>query len=218
MKKLPVFIIGFVLCLQCAVCAGAQVFEAELYSVNLPDGFYQAKEGGYISDNGSTFAVTLSDNSEVKLCFADMNEKKIDEYTSMIAEASTDAFASVGMEGEIAIVSSEKVKHQNGKTAIVTVVKTSAVMNGKKVESFQKMYEFTGENNKFTFAYTPGEESSIDDLDEAFNSIEIKEAEIDSMSDKAVSALMYIAILLLIIVGIAKFFIKPKPKKKKDKK
>lgn len=215
MKKLFILFLSALLCLQTGLCVWAVNYERELYSVQLPDDYDWVQEESYISDNGSTFSVTCSDNTEEKLCIADMSEKDIAEYTGEIERLSSEAMAAFGREGKIEIVSSEKVEHPNGKTALVTVCRTGAKSGDGTTVRLQKIYEFTGVNNKFTFTYTAVEEELIDDLDDAFASIVVNEAEIDSRWDKVGSAALFGGMIILICLGIYRFMAKPAPKKKK---
>lgn len=219
MKKMFVIFFSILICLNTCICVSAVNYDRELYSIQLPDDYDWMQEESYISDNGSTFTVSTSDNTKEKLCIADMSEEDIKEHVGEIEKLSSAAMSVVGRDGKIEVVSSEKVEHPKGMTALVTVFKTSAKKeDGTVTTKLQKMYEFTGVNNKIRFTYTAAEEKQIDALDASFDSIVIKEAEAESRLDKLGSVAMFMVFAILICLGIARFIRGSNTGKNKSKK
>ena len=217
MKKLFVVFLSVLLCLQVGLCVCAVDYEMDLYTVQLPDDYDWVKEDSFISDNGSNFSVSYSDNTKEKACIADMSKKDIEEYASEIETMSAAAMSVVGKDGKIEVISSEKVEHPNGKTALVTVFKTSAKSDDGDTVKYQKRYEFTCVEKSYKFTYTAAKKEYIDDLDDAFDTIVINEAEIESRQDKMGSIGLFCVLAILILLGIIRF-IAPTPSKKQKKK
>ncbi len=185
-----------------------------LYSVDIPDNFQQTEDGKFISDDNSTFLISYEDNTELKYCVSDFSEKKLKETAELMASEASNAFKAIGEEGKMELVSVEKIKHSNGMSAAVTVFKTSAILDGEEKSHLQKVYEFGGAVNKYTFVYTPYDDEKIDDLDETFNSIIINESELPGVVDKIGYAVVLIVIVVLLVVAILKFLRKPTSKRK----
>ncbi len=216
MKKILsiVFFMCFAVLLN--VSAFAYLYEYEgLYTVEIPEKFKQVEDDKFISDDNSTFIISYEDNTELKYCVDDLNEKKLKEAAEFMASEASNAFQIIGEEGKMELVSVKKIKHPNGMSATVTVYKTSAIMNGEEKSHLQKVYEFGGAINKYTFVYTPYDDKNIDALDETFDSIIINETEFPSVLDKMGCATVLIVIVVLLVVGIFKFLRKPSSKPKK---
>ncbi len=206
MKKLFVIFFSILICLNTCICVSAVDYDRELYSIQLPDDYDWIQEESYISDNGSTFSVSTSDNTKEKKSIADMSKKDIEKHVGEMEQLSSAAMSIVGRDGKIEVVSTEKVDHPNGQKALVTVFKTTAKKeDGTVTTKFQKMYEFTGVKNQFRFTYTASDEKFIDDLDASFDSIVIKETEAESRLDKLGSAGILAVFAILICLGIARF-------------
>lgn len=207
MKKIFVFVFSLFLVLQTMPFANAYIYDTNpLYTIEMPEDFTCVKEDCFVSTGADdkTFSVTMTPNGEEKFCIADMNDKEIQEYAQTIATQGSQAYESLGMDGAMTVVSAEKTKHPNGKTALVVVFKTVVKTESKTKEKFQKICEFSGVDNKFTFTYT-SKENQIKDLDEAFLSIDIKETQIESRADKLTSAAIFGGVVFVILLGIFRF-------------
>lgn len=216
MKKILSIVFSVCFAVLLNVSAFANLYEyKDLYSVDIPENFQQTEDGKFISDDNSTFIVSYEDNAELKYCVADLSEKKLKEAAEFMASEASNAFKAIGEEGKMELVSVEKIKHPNGMYAAVAVYKTSAIMNGEEKSHLQKVYEFGGANNKYTFVYTPYDDGKIDALDETFDSIIINEAELPGVVDKLGYGVVLVVIVILLVIGILRFFRKPTPKKKK---
>lgn len=214
MKKSLIIILSIIFILQTAPFVSAYTFDSDpLYSIELPEEFERVSESSFTTDDGRTFTVNYTDNTEEKFCIANLNKTETEEYADRIATESKSAFDSLGMDGSMEVISAEKIKHQNGKTAFVAVFKTVVNRENKQTVRYQKLYEFTGENNKFSFSYTAGKQE-INDFDDAFNTIVINEPQIESVADKVTTAAIYGGVILVVFAGIIRF-IRPSVKKKK---
>ena len=189
MKKSFSLILSVVLIFQFIIGVGAYTFnENPLYTVEIPDGFGRVAENKFVSDDKGTFTVFITDNAEEKFCVADLDDSEIKEYAEGIAKSGEEGFKSLGMDGSVTVVSAEEIR-------------------------YEKMYEFTCIDNKFSFTYTPEKEEQVNDFDDCFNSIIINEAQIQSVGDKVTTGALYGGIILLLVLGIIRF-IKPAKKKK----
>ncbi len=205
MKRVLPFFMCILITLCCYVNAEAVSYVYDgYYSVDVPENFGAVSENNFISEDGASFVASYEENAEKK-SYADMSKKDVLQYGEALVSKSTEAFAAFGKEGKMELVSAEKVKHSNGYTAIVIVMKTSMTDGDKTVSNLQKMYEFSCTENMYRFIYTPDKDEDIDKLDETFASIEIYEAEIKGVVDKIIDAALLFAIFLLIFAGIFKF-------------
>lgn len=217
MKKFFALFFILVLFVTAVPCGAAYKFSAERYSIDLPDDFDFAAEDRFIGDNGDTLTVTIEKNTE-KFCIADLSEEDMKKYAENLAEEGTQGFTSIGMEGKVEVVSYRKIENVNGKTVLETVLKTSAKTEDGEAIHLQKLCEFAGVKNKYTFIYTANEEKDIDAFDESFKTIVIEEEQIESKKDKLVTIGMCAGVVLLILVGVVKFVIRTPYRKGKNKK
>ncbi len=205
MKKILSFFICAVLISCVVVPAKAVEYSYDgLYSIDLPEEYTEIEAHKFTGQDDSAFSVTVDENDEKK-SYADMSEKEVLEYGKALEEDGTQAFKLLEKDGKMELVSAEKVKHPDGKTAIVTVIRTSVTENGKTASHLQKMYEFSCNENVYRFIYTADKDEDVDNLNDAFNSIKIEEAEIKSTTDKIVDILALCGLLLLLFIGIFKF-------------
>ena len=99
----------------------------------------------------------------------------------------------------------------------IAVIECADISFGEEdVVYYQTMYEFGGIDYKYTFTYTTTDEDKSGVLDEAFEGIEIFEAETRSGMDKLASIAGGAVVVVLVIIGIVKF-IMPTPKNNKGK-
>lgn len=217
MKKFFALFFALALLVTALPCGASYLFDGNpLYSIELPDDYDLVDEDKYISDNGDTLVVSCEPNSD-KFCVADLSETEIKEYAQKLADEGTQAFKSLDMDGKMEIVSHKIIENINGKAALVITLKTSAKKETGETVRLQKIYEFTGEENKYIFAYTAKKDENIDALDEYFNTIVIKEKQIESKKDKLVTLGMCAGVVVLIFVGVIKFIIKTPYTKNKTK-
>ncbi|MBO5461783.1 MAG: hypothetical protein J6A49_00575 [Clostridia bacterium] len=215
MKKTVIIMLTLVFIFQSIPFVSAYTFnENPFYSIDMPEEFEAVGEDKFIADNDSNLSVSIVDNTEEKFCVADLNDSELKEYAETIASEGEEAFKSLDMDAEMTVVSYEKIKHPSGKTAVIIVFKTVATQNNKQRIRFQKLYEFTGVNNKFTFTYTATEKSQINDLDAAFDSIVINEEQIQGVGDKMTTAALFGGVVLLLLIGIIRFIRTPLKRKK----
>ena len=213
MKRIISIILS--VCFMCLLCVSSFAYEykeGELFKLELPEEYTQGEEGVFTSSDNSVFSISYEDNTELGYSVKDLSEGKLREMAEYMAEQAGDVFASMGKNAGMELVSLEKIKHQNGMSAVVSVFKTTAVSDDETVVKYQKVYEFGGEKNKYTFTYTTSDENKIDDMDSAFSSIVIYDKDLSDLSDNIISCIVLVGLLVLIVFGIAKFLRKPKKK------
>ena len=216
MKKAVSFIFTFLLLWSFTVSVNAAEFNgSDLFTVDLPDDFEQTganvTDFTFTNEDGDTFAVSYSDNTEKDETFspADMSKKEIDEYINSLSEESKTVMEDFADSFELKFLSGEKVKHKNGKTALVCQTKTTITKNKKTAVYYQTMYEFGGAQNKYIFTYTTDDEKKKDSFNEVFESINIFEGETESNLDKLASYAVLGGIGFLILIGIIRFIRTP---------
>ena len=214
MKKF--FALFFVACLIVTIvpCGAAYLFEENsLYTIEMPDDYYFVGENEFRNDNGDTFALSYEENKD-ELCVRDFDDDDVKAYAEKLANEGTQAFKSLDVEGKIDVVSYKKIDNVNRKTALEIVFKTSANDEKEEIVRFQKIYVFSGEQNKYLFVYTTVDENSVDALDAAFSTIVIKEKQMESKTDKLTTLGMCAVVVALIFVGVIKFVIRTPYRKK----
>lgn len=221
MKKAVSIIFTLLMLFSFAVSASAEEFNgADLFTVDLPDSFEQTgtnvTDFNFISKNGDTFAINYCDNKNEGEIFSpvDMSKKEIEEYTSSISEESKAVMKDFAEKFDIKFLSGEKVKHKNGKTALVCQTETTITQNKKTMVYYQTMYEFGGVDYKYTFTYTTSDEKKKDSFNEVFESINIFEGETESNLDKLAGYALIGFIGLLLFIGIIKFIRTPEKRAK----
>lgn len=216
MKKAVSLIFILIMLFSCAVSASAEVFNgADLFTVDLPEGFEQTSSDSldftFTNKNGDNFSVTYNGNTQEDEVFspADMSKKDIQEYINMLSESAETVMKDYADEFELKFSSWEKIKHKNGKTALVYRAKTTITKNEKTVVYYQTIYEFGGVDYKYTFTYTTDDEEKKDSFNEVFESINIFEAETESNIDKLTGYAVAGGLALLIVMGIIRFIRTP---------
>ncbi len=216
MKKAVTLIFTLVMFFSFAICANAEVFNgADLFTVDLPEGFEQTganiSDFNFTNENGDTFTVSYNDNTseDYIFCPANMSKKDIEEYTSSISEESKVVMKEFAEDFDIKFLSGEKVKHKNGKTALVCQTKTTITKNKKTVVYYQTMYEFGCVDYKYTFTYTTDIEENKDNLKDVFDSIEVFEGETESNLDKVTTFAVAVLMAILVVAGIVRFIRTP---------
>lgn len=216
MKKAVSLIFTFVMLFSFAVSVNAEEFNgADLFTIDLPEEFQQneASSSDFSFENaaGDTLSVTYNDNTQKENIFspADMSKKEIEEYTSTLSEESKIVMKEYADDFELKFLSGEKLKHKNGKTALVCQAKTTITKNEKTVVYYQTMYEFGGVAYKYTFTYTTTDEKKKDDFNNAFETINVFEAETQSNLDKLSTYAIAGVLVLLFVAGIVRFIRTP---------
>lgn len=216
MKKAVSLIFILIMLFSFAVSASAEVFNgADLFTVDLPEGF--ERMGANISDfnftneNGDTFTVSYNDNTseDYIFCPANMSKKNIEEYTNALSTESADVMKDYADSFDLKFLYAEKIKHPNGKKALVCQTKTTITQNKKDNIYYQTLYEFGGVDYKYTFTYTTEDEEKKDSFNEVFESINIFEAETESNIDKLTGYAVAGGLALLIVMGIIRFIRTP---------
>lgn len=207
MKKLFALFFALIFVLQTMPFVSAYTYDSNpLYTIEMPEDFRCVQDDCFVGlgDDDKTFSVAMTPNAEENFCIADMNDEEVQKYAQTVATQGAQAFESLGMNATMTVVSAEKIKHPNGKIALVAVFKTVVKTAGKTKEKYQKICEFSGEENKFTFTYT-SKEDQIKDMDESFLSIVVNETQIESRSDKLSSAAIFVGVILVLLLGILRF-------------
>lgn len=213
MKKISVLLLTVLAIAQLTLFANAYTFNgSDLYTIDIPDSFTQVSSAQFSAKDGSTLDINISSNTE-EYCIENMSNKKIRENAEKEANAAKEAFKMSDKKGEMEVVSAEKIKHPSGKTAYVTVFRTTIEEDGKPLSHLQKSYTFAGKEKIYSFIYTPANEDDINSLQETFDSIDISESEIKSTLDKVKDAGILAGFFLLILLGIIRFLRTPGKRK-----
>lgn len=217
MKKFFALFFVMALLMTAIPCGASYIFDAELYSIELPDDFDLVGENEFISDKGDAFSVSYEENTD-EFCIADLSEENMKSYVENLAAEGARAFKSLDLNGNMQVVSYKKIENLNRKTALEIVFKTSLKREESETVRLQKIYLFSGEENKYTFTYTAKDEKDINAFDEAFSTIVINEKQIEGKNDSLVTLGMCAVIVALILVGVIKFVIRTPYKKQSIKK
>ncbi len=205
MKKIIATVVAISAFTSLYVNAAAYTFNGhDKYTIELPEKYIQSGVDSFIADNAN-FNVSIEEKEEKNYCIENLSNEKLLKQAKEEAEKASEAFTALGKKGGTEVVSCEKIKHPDGKTACVTVYKTSMEKSGKTVSHLQKTYEFSCKTNNYSFVYTPSNDKDIDAFDEAFNSIKIIEPDAKSTVDKLTESIPLVIIFFLIILGIFKF-------------
>ena len=221
MKKAVSLIFILIMLFSFAVSASAEVFNgADLFTVDLPEGFEQTganiSDFNFTNENGDTFTVSYNDNTseDYIFCPANMSKKNIEEYTNALSTESADVMKDYADSFDLKFLYAEKIKHPNGKKALVCQTKTTITQNKKDNIYYQTLYEFGGVDYKYTFTYTTEDEEKKDSFNEVFESINIFEAETESNIDKLTGYAVAGGLALLIVMGIIRFIRTPEKRVK----
>lgn len=216
MKKAVSLIFVLIMLFSFALSANAEEFNgADLFTVDLPEDFEQtgtsASNFSFTNENGDIFAVSYSDNTQEDTVFSptDMSQKEIEEYTKTLSEESKTVMKDYADNFEMKFLSGEKVKHKNGKTALVCQTETTIKKDKRTGVFYQTMYEFGCKDYKYTFTYTTSDKDKKDSFGEVFDSINIFEAETETNRDRLESYAIAGVVVILIFVGIIKFIRTP---------
>lgn len=216
MKKAVSLVLILLMFCSFAISVNAEEFNgADLFTVNLPEGFEQSgtsvSDFTFTNESGDTFTVSYIDNTEKNNIFSpeDMSEKEIEKYTKALSEEAKTVMKDYADDFELKFLSGEKIKHQNGKTALACQAKTTIKTVDETKVYYQTMYEFGGVDYKYTFTYTTADKDKKDSFNEVFETINVFETETQSNIDKLIGFIPLAVIVLLLIIGIIKFIRTP---------
>lgn len=206
MKKFVLVFLSLLIILQCIVISGAVVYDGDSrYTIDIPENFQHVGENKFLSDDNSNLYVSFADNTQEQFCVADMSDKDIKEYSDKIVTESKALLLSFGIDADISVVSAEKVKDDNGTYFFIMVLETSYVKDGKTQTDYQKIYEFSGVENKISFTYTTDKKEQMNDMNGAFDSLVIKEKQVESKLDKIKTAGFYAGVVVVILLVVIVF-------------
>lgn len=217
MKKLcciiTVFIFSAILCLP----ASAYNFDGgSLFSIDVPENFVETEysDSSYLFENndGDTLNISFSENVD-EFCVKNMREKDFNEYKDAFAEDVKTATEAYEIEIKSEFIACEKVKTNDGTTALMSVIKTTLKKGDRAETYYQKVYEFGGVNNKYTFAFSTTDEKRLNDLDESLNSIVLNEASFRSTGEAIMLYSFAALIALIFIAGIIRFLRTPEKRR-----
>ncbi len=213
MKRL----ICLLLTLFMLVCTGVMAFgatvEKEKYTIELPENMYELDESRFTGDKNDDFSVIIEENTDETICVADMSADDAREYAEKIVNETLNGFKLIDKEGEMEVLCADVKKHPNGKKMLVTEYKATAFSNGVEKVQYQKICEFSGVDNKYSFVYIAEQESDLKDFDRYIDTITIGEAENKGLLGDLGSFAAAIGLFGIIILGIIRFLRTPAKRK-----
>ncbi len=191
---------------QCVVVSGAVLYDGDSrYTIDLPEDFRQTGDNKFISTDESELSVTFEDNKEEQFSVADMSDKDIEEYVKEMEKNAKDVLKEYAVDGSVKILSAEKIKHTNGQYALVMTLESSYTVEEKTTVNYQKVYGFSCVENKITFTYSVDNKDDLNNFDGAFDSVVIKEKEVESKADKIKTAIFYVGVIIATAVVVIIF-------------
>ncbi len=217
MKKLCCIITIFIFLATLCVPAFAYNFDgSSLFSIDVPENFVETEysDSSYLFENneGDTLNISFSENVD-EFCVKNMREKDFNEYKDAFAEDVKTAMEAYEIEIKSEFISCEKVKTNDGTTALMSVIKTTLKKGNRAETYYQKVYEFGGVNNKYTFAFSTTDEKRLNDLDESLNSIVLNEASFRRTGEAIMLYSFAALIAIIFIAGIIRFLRTPEKRR-----
>ena len=217
MKKLCYLICLLVILSITGVSAYAYNFNGNsLFNVDIPEGFTQADytETSYVFTNseGDSFNISFSANED-EFFVKDMSEKDIAAYKDDYSQDVATAMEAYELDIKSEFISCEKLKVADGTTALVSVIKTTIASDNRSETYYQKVYEFGGVNNSYTFSFSTTDEKRLNSLDNTFSSIVLNEASFRSTGEAIAVYSTAAIIALLFIAGIIRFVRTPEKRR-----
>ena len=197
MKKLLCLCIVVISLVSMVVTVNADKVEKEQYTIELPDGFTETSESKFVGSNKENLLVSIEENTSETICVADMSQKDVEKYVNNMTELSGSAFELVDRQGSMEVLKAGVEKHKNGREVLVATYKTTAVNGDKTTVLYQRIYDFSCINNKYSFIFTAHSENELDEFQSAFDSITIAEAE-----DKGFKGDIGAYIIVAVIFGL----------------
>ena len=139
--------------------------------------------------------------------------EEIDMANQLGAEAPIEGPDAYEIEIKSEFIACEKVKTNDGTTALMSIIKTTLKKGNRAETYYQKVYEFGGVNNKYTFAFSTTDEKRLNDLDDSLNSIVLNEASFRSTGENIAIYLFIALIVLLCVAGIVRFIRTPEKRR-----
>lgn len=209
-KTLSLLIATFVVMQLSVGVAASFLYEGEDFSVSLPDGYNETSDNTFVGESGS-FTVNVAEYGEgEKYSIYLSSDKDLKGRARLIADTANAFYETQSKKAVMEVVSTKKFKHPDGKTAAVTVYKTSSEDTVKN----QIVYEFTCVNNLYTFTYTGNEAADSPLLTETFDSVVINEKESKGFIDNLGSYVAGFVMFGLMAAGIIRFIRTPAKRKK----
>lgn len=212
MKKILCLILSIVTAVLLTVSVNAEEFNgADLFTVDIPEEFTQTGAAvsnfNFVNDEDDSFSVSYADNAELEEPFIveNMSNKAVEVYVSSVMEDAETAVKDYLDDFEVKATHYGKEKHKSGMTALVISLETTAKKGEKSYTYYQKMYEFSGADKKYTFTYTTSDEAEKDSFDEVFSSINIFEGQARSYFDNMWVYLAGALIICFMIFCIIRF-------------
>jgi hypothetical protein len=221
MKKVAGLILVILIFCSLVVSVNAEEFNgADLFTIDLPEDFQQneasSSDFSFENADGDTVTVIYNDNKQEGNIFspADMGKKAIEEYKNTIIQE-TETIMKDQLDGlNLKYLDCEKIKHKNGKTALVSHIETTIEMNGRKGVYYQTIYEFGGANYKYSFTFTTTDKEKSNSLNATFDTINIFESETETNIDRFKAFAVAATVVLLLIIGIVRFIRTPEKREK----
>jgi hypothetical protein len=217
MKKLCYLITVFILLITLYSPVSAYSFNgASLFDIDIPESFtqtdYTESSFKFQNSEGDIFNVSFMANDD-KFCATGMNEKDINSYKQDYAKDVEEAMKAFELEIVSEFISCENVKTDDGATALVSVIKTTLKKDERAETYYQKVYDFGGVNNRYTFSFSTTDEKRLESFDEGFSSIVLNEATLRSTGESIAVYSFVSLIAILIIAGIVRFIRTPEKRR-----
>lgn len=217
MKKLCYLITIFIVLTILYIPVCAYNFNGDsLFNIEIPENFVQTEytdtSFAFENSEGDIFNITFEENEE-NFCAKGMSEKDLALYKEEFANDVEKAMEAYELQIKSEFISCEKVKTDDGATALVSVIKTT-LKKGERAETYyQKIYEFGGVNNKYTFTLSTTKEKNLNSFDDGFSSIVLNEATLRSTGENIAVYSCAILLSLLFIAGIVRFIRTPEKRR-----
>ena len=217
MKKLSYLFTVFILLTTLCAPVSAYNFNGDsLFNIDIPETFtqtdYTESSFSFQNSEGDTFNVSFKANDD-KFCATGMNEKDFNSYKQDYAKDVEEAMKAFELEIVSEFISCENVKTDDGATALVSVIKTTLKKDERAETYYQKVYEFGGVNNRYTFSLSTTDEKRLDSFDDSFSSIVLNEATLRSTGENIAVYAFASLIVILIIAGIVRFIRTPEKRR-----
>ncbi len=187
-----------------------------LFTIDLPDDFARTNytETSYTFENkdGDTLSISFIANEE-KFCVKDMSEKDIDAYKKEYLKDVEAAMETFELTIESDFISCKKVKMPDNVYALESIMKSTIANTEKKETFYQKVYEYGGIYNKYTFSFSTTDEKKLDSFDKSFETIIVNEIPFKSTVDNIITYGAIGLIVLFILWGIVRFIRTPEKRK-----
>ncbi len=217
MKKFCYLITIFIVLTMLCIPACAYNFNGDsLFTIEIPESFVQTEYSdtsfSFENSDGDRFDISFKENDE-GFCVKGMSEKDLKAYKENFAKDVETVMDAYELEIESNFISCEKVKTDDGAAALVSVIKTT-IKKGERSETYyQKIYEFGGVNNKYTFSLSTTDEKRLDSFNDGFSSIVLNEATLRSTGENIAVYAFVSLIILLIVAGIVRFIRTPEKRR-----